>query len=503
MKKTVFLAAAAITLASCSSDELVNSTAGDMNGESPIAFSVEKKNITRGEENVNVTKLEATGHYNFGVWAYKYKTGASQLVMNNYLVGYSNGSNLGYDKSNSTTWESSAGFNTDHKSPWFYEGLGTAEYTNPAYGYATSATEYMSNNTNQYLRYWDLAYENTNFYCYAPYVKNDKTNGKEVTFDYTSGEMKFAAKTIRDGYDETLNSTYTAYDRSLSEFMYASVQATNSDLSDVTIPFKHMGAQIFIRFYEDIPGYKVELINLGDDNGTMVSSATDELTKGIQVTPAVKSGTTFKSGKYYTTQGATVKFDTDMKATYTPSWDGSTQVSTNLMFQIPTEGKATSNDAPANLTVFHNHKVIKEIPNDGDQEYSYSPTIYYAVAQPTIDQTTGAENATGLTFHVSYRIIAEDNQEVITVHNATVHVPYKDSSNNLITVWQPNVKYTYSFKITKNTTGSTNPGDKIDPTNPEESTTKGLYPIVFDGATIEDYTGKTPGSDISGEETTY
>ena len=48
MKKTVFLAAAAIALASCSSDELVNSTAGDMNGESPIAFSVEAKNITRG-----------------------------------------------------------------------------------------------------------------------------------------------------------------------------------------------------------------------------------------------------------------------------------------------------------------------------------------------------------------------------------------------------------------------------------------------------------------------
>ena len=48
MKKTVFLAAVAIALASCSSDELVNSTAGDMNGESPIAFSVEKKNITRG-----------------------------------------------------------------------------------------------------------------------------------------------------------------------------------------------------------------------------------------------------------------------------------------------------------------------------------------------------------------------------------------------------------------------------------------------------------------------
>jgi hypothetical protein len=151
------------------------------------------------------------------------------------------------------------------------------------------------------------------------------------------------------------------------------------------------------------------------------------------------------------------------------------------MFQVPTEGKTTSADAPANLANYNGHKVIKEVVTTGTQEYSYSPTIYYAVAQPTTSET-------GLTFHVSYRIIAEDNQEVITVHNATVHVPYKDASDKFITVWQPNVKYTYSFKITKNSTGDTNPDEEINPVDPEVSTKKALYPIVFDGATIEDYT---------------
>ena len=184
-----------------------------------------------------------------------------------------------------------------------------------------------------------------------------------------------------------------------------------------------------------------------------------------------------------------------MNAEYKASWDGSTQVSTNLMFQIPTEGKATSNDAPANLTDFGTHKVIKEFPTTGTQEYSYSPTIYYAVAQPDT-------NTTGLTFHVSYRIIAEDNKEVITVHNATVHVPYKDSSNKLITVWQPNVKYTYTFKITTGSSGTPNPETEIDPTNPTPSDIKGLYPIVFDGATIENYTVTIPETEIS-EGTKY
>ncbi|UKK48720.1 fimbrillin family protein [Prevotella sp. E9-3] len=479
MKTNYLLAVAVATvLGSCSSDELVNESAASKSDKAPIGFSVEKQNITRA------TNLETVNHFNFGAWAWKVN-GKNSLadaeVMNNYLVGYSDETNKkGYDHNGATTWAGTAGTLIDHTSPWFYEGLGTAEYTSPAYGYAATATDYMSNNANQYLRYWDLAYANTNFYCYAPYVKN-AGDDKKVTFNHTTGEMTFAANTIRDGYDETLNSAYAAFDRSLSEFMYAGVQATNADREDVVVPFKHMGAQLFIRFYEDIPGYRVELIDLGEDNGKMASSATGDLTKGIQVTPAKINGTSYELAEYNTTQGATVTFDANANATYTPSWTGSTTAKTNLMFQIPTEGKTTSADAPANLANYNGHKVIKEVVTTGTQEYSYSPTIYYAVAQPTTSET-------GLTFHVSYRIIAEDNQEVITVHNATVHVPYKDASDKFITVWQPNVKYTYSFKITKNSTGDTNPDEEINPVDPEVSTKKALYPIVFDGATIEDYT---------------
>lgn len=488
MKKQVLFAIATMALASCSSDGLVNNSSSG-GSEAPIAFSVEKKNITRAGETPTTTpkNLEATGHYNFGVWAYKVKGADSQLVMDNYLVGYSDGNGIGYANKGASTWSNEEGVTTDHKdhkSPWFYENLGTEEYdnTDKTKGYVKTASEFMSANKNQYLRYWDLAYANTNFFCYAPYVKNDAENGKEVTFDHAKGEMKFADKTIRDGYDETLNSAYTVYDRSLSEFMYAGVQKENLQCQDVVVPFKHMGAQLFVRFYEDIPGYKVELIDLGDDNGNMVSSATGDLKKGIQVTPAKKNGTDYDLAEYNTTQGVTIKFNENaVVTTYTPSWTNSTKVKTNLMFQVPTEGKTTLNDAPANLTDYKGHKIIKEFVNTGTQEYSYSPTIYYAVAQPTTSET-------GLTFHVSYRIIAEDNQEVITVHNATVHVPYKDNSDNLITVWQPNVKYTYSFKITKNSTGTTNPGTEINPTDPTPSTKKSLYPIVFDGATIEDYT---------------
>ena len=379
----------------------------------------------------------------------------------------------------------------------------------------------MSNNTNQYLRYWDLAYENTNFYCYAPYNAN-------VTFTHTqngTSTMTFPSdNSIRDGYDLPLNSTYNAYSRTLGEFMYAGVNATNSSLSDVTVPFKHLGAQLFIRFYEEIPGYKVEIIELAEDRGTAVGNLAENM-KGIQAAPAVNASGTYSKGYYFTHSGATVTFtekngDTPWSVgTPAFNWNNDKKVQTPLAFKIPQTGTdyETYSVAPGNLTPFAapkgnttSHNVIPEKVASGAQEYSYSPTIYYPVAQPKSGDTQYQNS--GLTFHVSYRIIAEDNGEVTTVHNATVHVPvtgtiqsstydhnsteassndtddHKSGSDYYITAWQPNVKYTYTFLITKNSNGTTNPDGEIDPTDPDVDPHVALYPIVFDAATIEDYT---------------
>ena len=499
MKKIFLLTVAAAAIAACSNNDLVSeSTDVRTSRQVPIGFSVEKQNITRG------ANLETVNHYNFGVWAWKVngQNGlADQEVMNNYLVGYSNGTNVGYDKSNGTTWAETTSSTSDHVSPWFYEKLGSADYTytGDAGFYKKDAAAYMSNNANQYLRYWDLAYTNTNFYCYAPYNKN-------VTFAYDkddhTGEMNFpATTTIRDGYDNPQNTQYDNVDRSLSEYMYATgVQSTNANKSDVTVNFKHMGAQLFIRFYEDIPGYKVEIIDLSADKGA--SASTDYTMNGIQAAPAKKDGTSYSTAKYYTTNGATLAFNGSAATSFTAGFSGATQVSTPLMFQIPQKSFSSPTKAVAtpddNLTTWSaatgntaSHDIIAEKATTGTQTYSYSPTVYYPVAQPTNSET-------GFTFHISYRIIAEDNGEVTTVHNATVHVPYKGNASStdggtttgdqFITVWQPNVKYTYTFKFTKNSTGTTDPGTTIDPTDPTPSTTKSLYPIVFDAATIEDFT---------------
>lgn len=459
-------------------------------------MSANKSNITRA------SNLESILHYNFGVWAQKVKTGSNQTVMENYLVGFG-GTNVGYKPSNAITYDPNAGTTEDHKSPWFYEGLGTSEYTYSGEDgfYKASQTAYMSANQNQYLRYWDLAYTNTYFYCYAPYKKEGVTINMN---NDGSAKMTFEGTAIRDGYDNPLNSDYASFDRSLSEFMYAGVKATNQELKDITVPFHHMGAQLFIRFYEEVPGYKVEILDLNGDNGTIVSTATEDQKKGIQATPALKpaTGTTYGSGSYYTTSGATVAFSSaNGLGTLNLDFDNSITSSENLMFYAPstTASDYSSSNIPngfaPNLENYSGlssttHHIIKEKVTTGTQEYSWSPTIYYPVAQPS-------DQKTGFTFHVTFRIIAEDNKEVITVHNATVFVPAVDASSNTIARWESNKRYIYTFKITRNATGTTDPVTEINPTDPTPKTEQSLYPIVFDGCTVEDYTEQDSDHEIN------
>lgn len=427
MRKVLIGVVAALGLTGCSSDDLVNNQhAGETESQTPIALNVDKRNITRGDG----SSLEANKHYNFGIWAFKTTDADSVMVMGNYLVGYSDGAGKGYDKSASTTWSSTSGADTDHKSPWFYEKLGTAEYLNEdaTKGYTKSQTDFMSANQNQYLRYWDLAYNNTLFYAYAPY------HSQGVTFDAANSTIHVAATANTAAYD----------DPTLHEFIYAATSVKNADMKDVRLHFKHLGAQVKLNFCEDVPGYQVKIIDVTDAGS------------GIQATPAKLVAGTYSKAKYYTSCGAAINMSSVTAPTATTKHgDDAITTDDNLVFKIP-EGMV-----PAKVT-------------SGTQQYVWSPTVYYAVPQPS-------GSTTGFTFHVSYQLIAEDNGEVITVHDARVFVPAD------VVDWQPNTRYVYAFKFTTNSTGTTDPNVNIDVTDPEVPTTSNVYPIVFDGATIEDY----------------
>ena len=242
MRKLLLITAYSALIASCTNDTELNGGNNSESKQNTIGFEVLHRNSITTK--AGKSNLQEAGHYNFGVFAYKnISSSSSQQVMNNYLVGYK-GINVGYNltDANQTTLSSSN---------WAYEKLGSSEYTYDGTDgyYKKDETFYMSNNANQYLKYWDKSSESVDFYAYAPYINGNQT----ATFATDTKIMTIGNDGIKDGYD----------DRSKHEFMYANKNVLNADYNnEVQLAFKRISAKMQIKFYEDIAGYQVQILDL-------------------------------------------------------------------------------------------------------------------------------------------------------------------------------------------------------------------------------------------------
>ena len=430
MKKFAIATASLALLASCSSDTELTGKQEIETKANAIGFEVLNRNgiITKaGEGRAN---LHESGHYNFGVFAYKNNNSGGQEIMKNYLVGY-NGANVtglcvGYFMDNVQT--------TLNASKWAYEKLGSADYTYEGTDgyYKKSDTFYMSNVANQYLKYWDMSSQSVEFYAYAPYINGTAT----ATIDYLSKTITIPDEGIEDGYD----------DESRHEYMFAYNIVNNSQYgSQVQLNFKRISARLNIKFYEDVKGYKVDILNLMENDNSGVAAAPAKAVVGSDNT------TTYEYGTLYHKGGAKINFsNTNPLLTVTGNSDETfnRDAQDHIKFAIPTE-------------------TLTEEKTDAKA----SATDYYVI--PANDDNT----KTGLTFHVTYKLTSEDTGETIIVRNATVHVKYDYCK------WQPNYVYTYIFRITKSSTGSTG-STVIDPSDPSVGE-QALYPIIFDDCTVE------------------
>ena len=437
MKKFAIATASLALLASCSSDTELTGKQEIETKANAIGFEVLNRNgiITKAGE--GRAKLHESRHYNFGVFAYKNNNSGGQEIMKNYLVGYnganatSTGSCVGYFMDNVQT--------TLNTSKWAYEKLGSADYTYEGTDgyYKASEKFYMSNVANQYLKYWDESSQSVEFYAYAPYINGDAT----ATIDYSSKTITIPDEGIEDGYD----------DRSKHEYMFAYNQVGNGQYgNEVQLNFKRISARLNIKFYEDVKGYKVDILNLMENDNSGVAAAPAK---------AVESGNTitYQYGTLYHKGGAEIDFsDTNPLLTVTGNSSKTFKQADkdHIKFAIPTE-------------------TLTEVKTDAKA----SATNYYVI--PANDGNT----QTGLTFHVTYKLTSEDTGETIIVRNATVHVKYDYCK------WQPNYVYTYIFRITKSSTGTTGP-TVIDPSNPSVGE-PALYPIIFDDCTVEDWQNAT------------
>lgn len=452
MKKFIYLAVGVALMASCSSDFDLSEGGGNAGGSDVIGFQMRTGNTSRA-----TTGLQSAGHYNFGVFGYK-KNDKVNPIMGNYLVGYLDAK--GYQPGTGSTVGDQPGV-ADGTSYWMYEKMGYGQFNGTYAGETVNPnTPYASNNEGQYLRYWDKSADHTCFYAYAPYVNTGAT-GKTVT--YVDGTPKGSSDdtyvltipngTIKHGFDDP--STY--------EFMYASAKVLVGDYGhDVSLKFNRLNAKVNIKFWEDIEGYSVRLIDL--------TSA-----YGVAATPSIKEAGQgsygYKLGKIYTKNGVKIKFNADAEFQSLKQYAGET-TSAPLDFKTPTASLIGENRVMATPSPSTYYAIPKgsgaNVLADGELNYS---------ASGSAPATELAQ--TGLTFHVSYELISTTGEK-ITVTDAIVHVP-KDYCN-----WEANKHYTYIFRITKNSNGSTGTTTPK-PEDPEVPTVNALYPIVFDNCVVEDW----------------
>ena len=462
MKKFIYLAVGVALMASCSSDFDLSEGGGNAGGSDVIGFQMRTGNTSRA-----TTGLQSAGHYNFGVFGYKANDKVNP-IMGDYLVGYFDAAN-GYAPKAGSTWGDQPGV-ADSTSYWMYEKMGFGQFTGTYAGETVNPnTPYASNNEGQYLRYWDKSASQTCFYAYAPYVNTGATH-KTVTYvDGTpKGEssdtyvLTIPSGTIKHGFDDP--STY--------EFMYASAKVLSADYGhDVSLKFNRLNAKVNIKFWEDIEGYSVRLIDLTP-------------AYGVAATPSIKDGTSnkygYKLGKIYTENGAKIQFNEHAAFQSMKQYEGVT-TSAPLNFKTPTasligENRVMATPSPSTYYAIPKGSDAGVLPN-GAINYTDAGTLNSLLKE------------TGLTFHVSYELISTTGEK-ITVTDATVHVP-KDYCN-----WVANKHYTYIFRITKNSNGSTGTTTPK-PEDPEVPTVNALYPIVFDNCVVEDWTTEDSEWDIT------
>ena len=443
MKKSIFLAVAAVAMTACSNDvDLGMKDANKQTADNAIGFQVLNKNMSRA-----TSALEEKGHYNFGVWAYK-NTDPTNNIMANYLVGYF-GTNVGYNHEATTndTYGSSSS-NTDQISLWGYMGLGTSQYnwaTNSSSQnfYTNSQTDYMSNWTKQFLRYWDLSSANTEFFAYAPYIHGSLT----PTFAIADKKLSFPAGSIKDGYNDESKYEYLCAYKNVAKANYG---------NDVALNFEHLNARVRIVFYEDIQGYDVKLINLHTNAGIIAVPATkDDASDNY----SYATGKLAKTASAVVTLGSTISFAVPTGNVFYAQPSGAA-INENI------KNAALAFDIPS-ATLSENRATAV---GTGEISEYYSPDTYYAIPN---------NGACGLTFRVSFQLTSTTH-EVINVYNAGVFVPATHCK------WDAGKNYTYVFKITKNTNGTTD-SEQNNPTVDPDPGSKALFPIVFDGITVTDW----------------
>ena len=430
MKKYVFLAASALTLASCTSDDFLGNTPGSTptSANSAINFGGDAGKVTRATSNEGTEAQKLDGQ--FLVYGVK-KT--NDEIFHNVFVNYSV-----WDVTDKTT---------SNTKGWEYVGEQNA---------TNLGTGKISLKKAQTIKYWDYSASEYHFVAGSPTDAFKYNTSTDLT---TGTEIESATVTGLAGHIEA-NNTETAL-KTDPVYIAAPVKVEKKDYQKpVTFTFIRQQSMVRVGLYETIPGYSITDIKFyaydTNDNTLKVS-------KGNNVILTSATDGYFVGGSNLT---GTVTYDwKSTTPSYTYAYNETGLTKSKNWYAGKLENVLAEKSSETNVATLYG------------TEKDMSTTGYFTVL-PTPSET----EASPILIKCDYTLNSDDfSGETIKVTGATAAIPAAYSK------WEPNTRYTYLFKISDKTNGTTG-----DPNNPKDDPA-GLYPITFD-AVVTEMTDKTQGT---------
>lgn len=444
MKKIFYFATAAVLMAGCSSDSIVEGAYEPQptNEDAAIVFSTVSKGTTRADH-VGADAAALLGNkFIVGVFKGVGPVTATVVttgkVFDNYIVEWT---------------ENTAATTESNTSDWEYVDKTPA------------ATATITG--KQTIKYWDYSAAQYDFIAYS---LKDKTLVAKTNDDISSGTP--GSNEVWVTPIDPKNATTSAYKlrgsaTDLEKCFIADMVTAYKEVKtppqpkfkeEVKLTFRSLASKVRIALYETVPGYSVKDVKFYTSHGTDISTGTSETNATLFTTGSSGADKFFTAGTY-TVKFPTVGVDNLNSSDYNKAHVDFTADGTGA---VTTKGFGTLNfvgrdSREANATQYIGR-------TSATASFAGTTAPYYQIAMPN-------EEGTVLELRVDYTLLSIDGSgEEIKVHGATAYVPA------VYAKWKPNYAYTYIFKISDNTNGWTSTVT----TNPA-----GLYPITFDAVVVD------------------
>lgn len=424
MNKYLIIAASALALAGCSSDDFLGDGSGNglENANSMITFGGETGKILRANSEGGV---------------------AAELLGNNFVV-------VGF-KGNNTTAANNENYAFDHYNVNYVDNTANTTESNTAgWEYVNQVMDVRGANgplaekaQQQTIKYWDHSCDSYDFIAFS--MGKGHPDAGATTTNYAiptavqKDKLATAAYTLT-GDVNTLGECYISDMKTVLEKDY--------NKKVVAMSFRHLTSKVRIALYETVPGYVISDVKFYDvanggtfsENGTLFGTFNNKGTLTV----------------YFPTTGTAKATDSDYNKAH-------------VKFEAATtDGTVTKKEFGA--VNYNNQAEDQILAEKGYLSQNAATPSYCGAAKEYYQTVLPAEGESQpVNLRIDYKLTATDGTgEVINVTGATATVPAK------YTEWKSGYAYTYIFKISQNTNGSTG------------GTSTGLTAISFDAVVIDD-----------------